>query len=184
MRSRLVGGGGGSPGKLRQVIAMHEPIGKLGMISFVVAASMLWASPGNCLPPARDLERAVESVLRCASERSIECLSRQALNPDQVYVIEDGARVFDPYVIEDAFSAQSSISLYRVASERVTFSYKAFEVDPTHYEVIFYRVDEFSADTSFHGFWSKPSTILQCGFVQTREGWRLTDSICGYVDDD
>ena len=133
------------------------------------------------------LDESVRKLLQCASSKDAVCVSNLAARPDQLYVqTPNGTRESLPYFADDAFSDKSNISLYQVAAQRSIYSWKAFKVSSDHSEVVFYKSGSVPDDAPYSVFAALVgrSEAIQCGFLKVGIEWKLSDSICGYVDDD
>jgi hypothetical protein len=143
---------------------------------------------GSSLKPNSDrimIESSTEGVLQCALKKDAVCISQYLVTPDSIYAVDlsNKKRVIYPYFEEEAFAVDARISLYLVASDRKNFSYKVVKHSKTRYFVIFYKNSEqpiFDNNLSF----LTNINYLTCEFVKINNNLKLTNGICGYIDDD
>jgi len=132
------------------------------------------------------IDESVKELLKCASLKDYVCVSKLAARPDQLYVqMPNKGREPLPYFVDDAFSEKSKISLYQVAARQSVYVWRVFKVSSSHSEVVFYRNGSIPANAPYSMFAELVgrSEAVQCGFLKIGSAWKLSDSICGYVDD-
>lgn len=151
------------------------------MSSTFLMAFALVGTPASEAPSG--LASSIKAILECASNRDLACLSKYACGLQHLLVTDErGRKVYYPSLASDAFSDESEISLYKISADRSKFSYKTFKVSPREYEVVFFNRLLFQPIV-YADIAGKPNT-LQCGFVLVGNEWRLTRSVCGYIDGD
>ena len=151
------------------------------MVSVLLMAVGSFSTIGSTAMPA-ELRATMTKVLKCAAQKDLHCLSRYAVDPSALQAtFPNGRRGWNPD-LDDAVSDGVQVNLYGAAVSPTQVTYRVYRLSHDHYDIAFYRVGELPPKAR----WEQAGklTSVHCEFRKTRAGWRLTDTICGYVSGD
>jgi hypothetical protein len=150
------------------------------MIWTFLALTATAAKGTSRLPP--ELRASVTAILQCASAKDLHCLARHAADPSALRVtFHNGKRGWNPSLY-DAVSDHVPVNLFHAAVQPNQITYRAYNVGHSRYDVVFYKVGALPRVATLEE--AGRITSVHCYFQKILGRWRLTNSICGYVDTD